>query len=47
LSTAHGLKFSELKMAAEEGELPGAEGPAGNRPIELDADVGTVRAALQ
>lgn len=47
LSTAHGLKFSELKVAAEEGELPGAEGPAGNRPIELDADIGTVRAALQ
>ncbi len=47
LSTAHGLKFSELKVAAEEGELPGAEGPAGNRPLELDADLGTVRAALQ
>jgi threonine synthase len=66
LSTAHGLKFTEMKLAAEEagfdgrrakaegrsirseeGELPGAEGPAGNQPIELPADLAAVRRALQ
>ncbi len=47
LSTAHGLKFTELKVAAEVGELPGAEGPAGNRSIELPADLRAVRSALQ
>ncbi|HUB06883.1 MAG TPA: pyridoxal-phosphate dependent enzyme, partial [Myxococcales bacterium] len=46
LSTAHGLKFTEFKLAAEEGELPGAEGPAGNVPVELPPDLEAVRGAL-
>jgi threonine synthase len=46
LSTAHGLKFTEFKLAAEEGELPGAEGPVGNMPVELPADLEAVRGAL-
>ncbi len=46
LSTAHGLKFTEFKLGAERGELPGAEGAAGNSPVELPADVEAVRGAL-
>jgi threonine synthase len=45
LSTAHGLKFNEIKVASEAGELAGV--PAGNRPVELPADLAVVRRALQ
>ncbi|MHB8418647.1 MAG: threonine synthase [Myxococcales bacterium] len=41
LSTAHGLKFTEFKLAAEQG------GPPGNAPIELPADLEAVRRALR
>ncbi len=46
LATAHGLKFTEFEQAVVAGELPGAEGAAGNRPIELPADLDAVRHAV-
>jgi threonine synthase len=46
LSTAHGLKFTEFKLAAERTSLPGSEWPEGNAPLELPADLEAVRRAL-
>ena len=46
VSTAHGLKFSNVRTAFHAGELPGAQQSLRNVPIELPADVDLVRAAL-
>ncbi|MHB1846983.1 MAG: threonine synthase [Deltaproteobacteria bacterium] len=46
VSTAHGLKFTEFQRAVEDGRLPGAEGDPQSQPVELDATIDAVRAAL-
>jgi threonine synthase len=38
ISTAHGLKFADQKIAYHAGNLPGIQGSQQNRPVELDAD---------
>jgi len=39
VSTAHGLKFTEMKTAYHEGTLGGVRSVHANRPVELPADV--------
>jgi threonine synthase len=46
VSTAHGLKFTELKTAYHEGTLRDVRATYANRPIELPADVERVAAEL-
>ncbi|HOW81038.1 MAG TPA: threonine synthase [Spirochaetota bacterium] len=46
VSTAHGLKFSEFKVGYHEGTLRDVECRYANRPLELPADAGAVREAL-
>jgi threonine synthase len=38
ISTAHGLKFADQKIAYHVGTLEGVEGTQYNRPVELSAD---------
>jgi threonine synthase len=38
ISTAHGLKFAEQKIAYHAGTLPGIQGTQANRPVEVSAD---------
>jgi len=38
ISTAHGLKFADQKIAYHAGNLPGIQGSQQNRPVELEAD---------
>lgn len=46
ISTAHGLKFSDQKVAYHENRLPGIQGNYRNLPIELPNDEDKVRQAL-
>lgn len=43
ISTAHGLKFSQFKIAYHENTLPHIEALRRNPPVELPADLTTVR----
>jgi threonine synthase len=43
ISTAHGLKFTDSKVAYHQRRLRGIESTWANRPIELAADYGVVR----
>jgi threonine synthase len=38
ISTAHGLKFADQKIAYHMGTLEGIHGTQSNRPVELSAD---------
>ncbi len=46
ISTAHGLKFTNFKMAYHRGELEDVVSRYANPPLELPADVSDVKAAL-
>jgi threonine synthase len=46
ISTAHGLKFTDFKIAYHEGTLADAATRYRNPPVELPADAGVVRAEL-
>ncbi len=46
ISTAHGLKFSEFKVGYHEGTLKDVNCRHANAPVELPADAGLVREAL-
>ena len=46
ISTAHGLKFAEFKTKFHQGHLPEADSSLQNNPIEVPADVATVRAVI-
>lgn len=46
ISTAHGLKFTESKLGYHEGTLADVTPAHPNRPLELAAELGAVRAAL-
>lgn len=47
ISTAHGLKFTNFKVAYHENTLPEAEALRRNPPIELPADLGAVQRAIR
>src|SRR5690606_28676323 len=47
VSTAHGLKFSEFKTKYHEKQLAGVESTYANPIINLKADAGLVRDALE
>ncbi len=47
ISTAHGLKFVDFKVKYHEMQLAGIESTHANPPIELPADYGQVRDAMQ
>jgi threonine synthase len=47
ISTAHGLKFAEMKIAYHQGLLEGLEPRHANRPIELPNDPGLVRDTIR
>jgi threonine synthase len=38
ISTAHGLKFADQKIAYHSGALEGIQGTLPNRPVEVSAD---------
>jgi len=42
ISTAHGLKFAEQKIAYHLGQLKGVDSKYSNRPVEIAADLGVV-----
>jgi len=46
ISTAHGLKFPDFKLKIHQGEVPGTDPRFRNLPIEVEADPGAVRRAL-
>lgn len=46
ISTAHGLKFSDFKVAYHEGRMPATTSTYANEPIELPNDVDAVRHAI-
>jgi threonine synthase len=46
ISTAHGLKFSEFKVGYHRGTLEGVASKHANLPVELPADEGAVRRAI-
>ncbi len=46
ISTAHGLKFTNFKIAYHENALPEAEALRRNPPVELPADLGAVQRAI-
>jgi threonine synthase len=46
VSSAHGLKFNEFKLGYHEGTLDGVASLHRNPPVELTADAGAVRAAI-
>jgi len=46
VSTAHGLKFSDFKVAYHEGALPGLESPLRNPSVQIPARVGAVQDAI-
>ena len=46
ISTANGLKFSELKQAYHRAELPGVVPRYPNLPVELPNDFSAVRQAI-
>jgi threonine synthase len=47
LSTASGLKFTGFKVDYHEGTLTGVEARHANPPLELAADAGLVRKAIE
>ncbi|MGI6368300.1 MAG: threonine synthase [Anaerolineae bacterium] len=47
ISTAHGLKFSPFKIAYHENRLPGIQARRPNPPVQLPAEAGAVRDAVQ
>ncbi len=47
ISTAHGLKFSQFKLAYHENGLPGIEAWRRNPPVELPAALGDVQETIQ
>jgi threonine synthase len=46
ISTAHGLKFSEFKVGYHNGTLEGVTSKHANLPVDLPADLGAVRSAI-
>jgi threonine synthase len=46
ISTAHGLKFSRFKVDYHEAHLAGIASHYANPPLELPADIDSVRRAL-
>jgi len=38
ISTAHGLKFADQKIAYHSGALPGIKESQANRPVQVSAD---------
>jgi threonine synthase len=46
ISTAHGLKFSEFKVGYHRGTLDGVNPRHANLPVDLPADLGEVRRAI-
>jgi threonine synthase len=46
ISTAHGLKFSEFKVGYHRGTLDGVTPRHANLPVDLPADLGEVRRAI-
>jgi threonine synthase len=46
ISTAHGLKFTDFKVAYHESTLEGVVSQHANPPLELPADVHAVRDAI-
>jgi threonine synthase len=46
ISTAHGLKFSEFKVGYHRGTLEGVNATHANLPVDLPADLGSVRSAI-
>jgi threonine synthase len=47
ISTAHGLKFAEQKIAYHLGELEGVASKYANTPTEIAADLGQVKDAIR
>lgn len=47
ISTAHGLKFSEFKVGFHDQALAGINCKYANKPVELPAEVGPVKEALE
>jgi threonine synthase len=46
ISTAHGLKFTRFKVGYHDGELADVVARYANPPLELPADIDTVRQAI-
>jgi threonine synthase len=46
ISTAHGLKFTDFKVRYHEGNLPDVVSHDANPPLELPAEIGAVREAI-
>ena len=46
ISTAHGLKFADFKVGYHRGTLEGVNPRTANPPVELPADLGAVRRAI-
>ena len=46
ISTAHGLKFTDFKVAYHESRLQDVLSHYANPPLELPADVGVVQGAI-
>ena len=46
ISTAHGLKFAEQKIAYHSGTLPGIQSRYQNRPVELSANTKQITDAI-
>jgi threonine synthase len=47
ISTAHGLKFAEMKISYHQSQLAGFESRYANRPIELPNDPALVRDTIR
>ena len=47
VSTAHGLKFADMKIAYHQGRLDGVESRYANKPIELPNNAGLVRDTIR
>lgn len=47
VSTAHGLKFTDMKIEYHEKRLPGVDSAHANLPVELAPDVGAVHQAIE
>ena len=46
ISTAHGLKFAEFKTKFHQGQLPEVDSSLQNNPVEVSADVASIRAVI-
>ena len=47
ISTAHGLKFTDFKLRFHENKLPQTDPQLSNKPIDVPADVQSVRSAIR